>query len=181
MRLHHVQLAIPAGGGTQATHCSWVEVDLHTGLVRVLRHLVGEDCGAMGNPTNGEGQIAGGTGQGVGGALLEELDFWPVISGDHNDDPAWSLWTEDLRQRAHINQFKKPLRAVDDGGDPAGFVIVKSMLLTGFDAPVAQVLYLDRSLREAELLQAIARVNRTFTGKDYGLVVDYPGIARRVG
>ena len=108
---------------------------------------------------------------------LEELDFWPVISGDHNDDPAWTLWTEDLRQRVHINQFKKPLRAVQDGGDPAGFVIVKSMLLTGFDAPVAQVLYLDRLIREAELLQAIARVNRTADGKDYGLIVDYYGVA----
>jgi type I restriction enzyme R subunit len=109
--------------------------------------------------------------------LLQELDFVPVISGDHNDDPAWSLWTDDIRQRVHINQFKMPLRAVDDGGDPTAFVIVKSMLLTGFDAPVAQVLYLDRLIREAELLQAIARVNRTADGKDYGLVVDYYGVA----
>lgn len=99
--------------------------------------------------------------------LLQELDFVPVISGDHNDDPAWSLWTDDIRQRVHINQFKMPLRTVDDGGDPTGFVIVKSMLLTGFDAPVAQVLYLDRLIREAELLQAIARGNRTADGKDY--------------
>ncbi len=109
--------------------------------------------------------------------LLQELDFMPVISGDHNDDPAWSLWTDDIRQRVHINQFKMPLRTADDGGDPTGFVIVKSMLLTGFDAPVAQVLYLDRLIREAELLQAIARVNRTADGKDYGLVVDYYGVA----
>lgn len=109
--------------------------------------------------------------------LLQELDFVPVISGDHNDDPAWSLWTDDIRQRVHFNQFKMPLRPVDDGGDPTGFLIVKSMLLTGFDAPVAQVLYLDRLIREAELLQAIARVNRTADGKDYGLVVDYYGVA----
>ena len=110
-------------------------------------------------------------------SLLEELEFMPVISGDHNDDPAWAVWTEDARQRVHINQFKMPLRVVADGGDPTGFVIVKSMLLTGFDAPVAQVLYLDRLIQEAELLQAIARVNRTGDGKDYGLVVDYYGVA----
>lgn len=70
-----------------------------------------------------------------------------------------------------------PLGTVADGGDPTAFVIVQSMLLTGFDAPVAQVLYLDRLIQEAELLQAIARVNRTAGGKDYGLVVDYYGVA----
>jgi len=43
---------------------------------------------------------------------------------------------------------------------PGSILIVKSMLLTGFDAPVEQVLYLDRSMKEAELLQAVARVNR---------------------
>lgn len=109
--------------------------------------------------------------------LLRELNFMPVISGDHNDDPTWSVWTDEIRQRVHVNQFTMPPRSVDDGGDPTGFLIVKSMLLTGFDAPVAQVLYLDRLIREAELLQAIARVNRTAEGKDYGLVVDYYGVA----
>jgi type I restriction enzyme R subunit len=48
--------------------------------------------------------------------------------------------------------------------------------LVGFDAPLEQVLYVDRSLREHDLLQAIARTNRTATGKDYGLIVDYYGI-----
>lgn len=109
--------------------------------------------------------------------LIAELDFMPVISGDHNDDPTWGVWTDTIRHRVHINQFKMPLRAVEDDGDPTAFVIVKSMLLTGFDVPVAQVLYLDRLIQEAELLQAIARVNRTAEGKDYGLVVDYYGVA----
>jgi type I restriction enzyme R subunit len=54
------------------------------------------------------------------------------------------------------------------------------MLLTGFDAPVEQVLYLDAPLREHTLLQAIARVNRTADGKTYGLVVDYWGDNRRI-
>jgi type I restriction enzyme, R subunit len=55
--------------------------------------------------------------------------------------------------------------------------VVCDMLLTGFDAPVEQVMYLDAPLREHTLLQAIARVNRTADGKDYGLVVDYWGVA----
>jgi type I site-specific restriction-modification system R (restriction) subunit len=50
------------------------------------------------------------------------------------------------------------------------------MLLTGFDAPLEQVRYLDRSMRGQELLQAIVRVNRTHTGKTCGLVVDYIGV-----
>jgi type I restriction enzyme, R subunit len=52
------------------------------------------------------------------------------------------------------------------------------MLLTGFDAPVEQVMYLDSPLKEHTLLQAIARVNRTRRGqKTYGLVVDYWGVS----
>jgi type I restriction enzyme, R subunit len=59
---------------------------------------------------------------------------------------------------------------------PVAFLIVKSMLLTGFDAPIEQVLYLDRPIQDAELLQAIARVNRPRTGKEEGRVVDYYGV-----
>lgn len=50
------------------------------------------------------------------------------------------------------------------------------MLLTGFDAPQAQVIYFDRLIQEAKLLQAVARVNRTAPKKSYGLVVDYYGV-----
>ncbi|WP_433431962.1 type I restriction endonuclease subunit R [Nonomuraea sp. CA-141351] len=63
------------------------------------------------------------------------------------------------------------------GGAPVAFVIVVAMLLTGFDAPVEQALYLDRPIREAELLQAIARTNRTARLKTYGLVVDYVALS----
>ncbi|WP_328487307.1 type I restriction endonuclease subunit R [Streptomyces zaomyceticus] len=59
---------------------------------------------------------------------------------------------------------------------PVAFLIVKSMLLTGFDAPREQALYLDRPIRDAELLQAVARVNRPMEGKDIGYVVDYYGV-----
>ncbi|WP_030562259.1 type I restriction endonuclease subunit R [Streptomyces aureocirculatus] len=59
---------------------------------------------------------------------------------------------------------------------PIAFLIVKSMLLTGFDAPIEQALYLDRPIQDAELLQAIARVNRPRRGKREGRVVDYYGV-----
>lgn len=54
------------------------------------------------------------------------------------------------------------------------------MLLTGFDAPIEGLMYLDRPIREAELLQAIARVNRTGFGKRCGIVVDYYGVAQHL-
>jgi len=116
--------------------------------------------------------------------LIAALDFVPVISGEHNDDADWAQWTDKNRQEAVIAQFKKPL-PVDGDADPehtstVAFLIVKSMLLTGFDAPAEQVMYLDRHIKEAELLQAIARVNRTAHGKNAGYVVDYYGVAENL-
>ncbi|MAT05934.1 MAG: restriction endonuclease subunit R [Acidimicrobiaceae bacterium] len=109
--------------------------------------------------------------------LLRDLEFAPVISADHNDPPEYHVWSDKLRQKVRTNLFKRPLGPVTEKTDPLAILIVKSMLLTGFDAPHAQVLYLDRLIQEAELLQAIARVNRTAPKKSYGLVVDYYGVA----
>jgi carbon-monoxide dehydrogenase large subunit len=58
-----------------ATHVSVCEVDVQTGTVQLLRHIVSEDCGPMINPNVVEGQIAGGTVQGIGGVLLEHLAY----------------------------------------------------------------------------------------------------------
>lgn len=112
--------------------------------------------------------------------LIDALDFAPVISGDHNDPPSYQVWTDKIHQEVRIKLFKKPLGPVADKTDPFALIIVKSMLLTGFDAPYAQVLYLDRLIQEAELLQAIARVNRTAPRKSYGLVVDYYGVSSQL-
>ena len=54
------------------------------------------------------------------------------------------------------------------------------MLLTGFDAPIEQVMYIDKRLREHNLLQAIARVNRVTQGKQRGFIVDYIGLANHL-
>ncbi|MFW5452917.1 type I restriction endonuclease subunit R [Thioalkalivibrio sulfidiphilus] len=113
--------------------------------------------------------------------LLERLEFAVVISASNNDDPSWARWSDHAAVEQHIKRFKQPLRHKDpDKADPLAFLIVKSMLLTGFDAPIEGVMYLDRPIREAELLQAVARVNRTGHGKQHGIVVDYYGVANHL-
>ncbi|MBX6382498.1 MAG: type I restriction endonuclease subunit R [Microbispora sp.] len=108
--------------------------------------------------------------------LLKQIDFVPIISaGDSENEQRFAEWTDPEKQAQRIAGFTKPYAE-----SPIGFVIVKSMLLTGFDAPIEQVMYLDRGLKEAELLQAIARVNRTSDGKDVGYVVDYHGVAENL-
>ena len=66
-------------------------------------------------------------------------------------------------------------RFKSEDGD-VNLLIVKDKLLTGFDAPIAGVLYIDKSIQQHSLLQAIARVNRVYKGKDFGLIVDYFGV-----
>lgn len=112
---------------------------------------------------------------------LARIEFAPIISGSNNDDPAWKSWTDSGAHEQLIKRFKKPLfHAKPEKTDPLAFLVVKSMLLTGFDAPIEGVMYLDRPIREAELLQAIARVNRTGFGKRCGIVVDYYGVAQHL-
>ena len=106
------------------------------------------------------------------------LNAYPIITTSPNDGPEFGV-ARDLNQEQITSAF------VDPEGEPEILVVV-DMLLTGFDAPVEQVLYLDRGLREHGLLQAIARVNRRFshkadsvdTEKPHGLVVDYHGVSR---
>lgn len=72
---------------------------------------------------------------------------------------------------------EKLLDRFRDPADPLKFVIVTSKLLTGFDAPILQVMYLDKPMKDHNLLQAICRTNRTYgQEKTHGLIVDYIGI-----
>jgi type I restriction enzyme R subunit len=109
--------------------------------------------------------------------MLKQIECATIISGSNNDDPAWKEWTDSTKVDARIARFKKPVGEPREKTDPLAFLVVKSMLLTGFDAPTEGVMYLDRPIREAELLQAIARVNRTGHGKKAGIIVDYYGVA----
>ena len=112
---------------------------------------------------------------------LRSLEFAAVISGTKEDPADWDRWSDPVTTRTHIERFKKDLIHDDPSkADGLAFLCVRTMLLTGFDAPVEQVLYIDRPIREHELLQAIARVNRTAPGKEAGYVVDYVGIAENL-
>ena len=109
---------------------------------------------------------------------LRNLEFAAIISGDHNDPPFYREHTDKVKHEILVGKdgrFKNPLAQ-----DKLAIIIVKSMLLVGFDAPVEQVMYLDRFMHGHELLQAIARVNRRYTGKTRGLVVDYFGVGDRL-
>jgi type I restriction enzyme R subunit len=77
------------------------------------------------------------------------------------------------------NNFKKDI----DYGKPEsgiGIICVCDRLITGYDAPIEQVMYLDKGLREHDLFQAITRVNRTKKGKKFGLIVDYFGVTKHL-
>ncbi|MGK7884386.1 MAG: type I restriction endonuclease subunit R [Crocosphaera sp.] len=113
---------------------------------------------------------------------LKQLKTDVIISGGHNDLPHLKAYSNDRQHETTIKSFKLPFDAEDEGikGD-MGIVIVNNMLLTGFDAPVEQVMYLDKVIRSHNLLQAIARVNRVAgVEKDKGFVVDYVGIGHHL-
>ena len=74
------------------------------------------------------------------------------------------------------DEEEKLLDCFRDPNDPLKFLIVTSKLLTGFDAPILQVMYLDKPMKDHNLLQAICRTNRVYPGKTHGLIVDYLGI-----
>lgn len=92
--------------------------------------------------------------------LGEVQAFWKSMMAKYGSDEKY--------QTSIINAFKY--------SDDPEILIVVDKLLTGFDVPRNSVLYLDKRLREHNILQAIARVNRLFEGKDYGLIIDYRGI-----
>ncbi len=95
-----------------------------------------------------------------------------IISGSKEDtERLVRQHTDDQQRRKYVKRFLKQ-------EDPLSILVVCDMLLTGFDAPVEQVMYLDSSLREHNLLQAIARTNRPKgEHKRYGLIVDYWGVS----
>src|SRR5436190_7100740 len=74
------------------------------------------------------------------------------------------------------DEEEKILDRFRDPKDPLKFLIVTSKLLTGFDAPILQVMYLDKPMKEHTLLQAICRTNRPYPNKTHGLIVDYLGV-----
>lgn len=78
--------------------------------------------------------------------------------------------------RRDRDEEKKILDTFRERSSPLKFLIVTSKLLTGFDAPILQVMYLDKPMRDHGLIQAVCRTNRTYEEKTHGLVVDYVGV-----
>ena len=112
---------------------------------------------------------------------LRMLEVAAVFSGNHNDPEPWWDWTDKEMQEICIQRVRRRFALEkSEKTDPLSILVVMNMLLTGFDAPIEQVLYLDRKIVAHDLLQAIARVNRTNGAKKCGYVVDYVGVARHL-
>lgn len=96
---------------------------------------------------------------------------------DHDvDNIVQRFWKKMMDKYGSPEEYEDAIKDEFVHGDELDLLIVVDKLLTGFDAPRATVLYIDKPLKEHTLLQAIARVNRLYEGKDYGLIVDYRGL-----
>lgn len=88
-------------------------------------------------------------------------------------------WEKMMKQYGDADTYEEAMKNKFCDGE-IDILIVCSKLLTGFDAPICQVLYIDKELKEHGLLQAIARTNRLHDGKEYGLIVDYRGLIQKL-
>ena len=98
---------------------------------------------------------------------------------ESNDDLVISYWNKMMAQYGNADDYEEAIKNKFIDGE-IDILIVCSKLLTGFDAPRTQVLYIDKELKDHSLLQAIARTNRLFEGKDFGLIVDYRGLINKL-
>ena len=103
---------------------------------------------------------------------FEEVDEEP-------DDMVVAYWRKMMDRYGDADRYEEAIKNKFCDGE-IDILIVCSKLLTGFDAPLCQVLYIDKELKEHGLLQAIARTNRLAEGKDYGLIVDYRGLIKKL-
>ena len=95
------------------------------------------------------------------------------------DNMVIEYWEKMMKQYGDADTYAEAMKNKFCDGE-IDILIVCSKLLTGFDAPVCQVLYIDKELKEHGLLQAIARTNRLHDGKEYGLIVDYRGLIQKL-
>lgn len=114
---------------------------------------------------------------------LEKLKVACIISATANEEPHLKQYGDEAKNEKIIDGFKAPFGGVGkEGGDGNyGIIVVTAMLLTGFDAPIEQVMYLDKIIKNHNLLQTIARVNRTCgPDKKCGYLVDYVGVTNHL-
>ncbi|MCO6475214.1 MAG: type I restriction endonuclease subunit R [Phaeodactylibacter sp.] len=117
------------------------------------------------------------------GGVTTEVIISPPDSREGTDDPnvttqdeVQQFWSDMMKQWGGAANYQKQIIEQFKTSEHPEIIIVVDKLLTGFDAPLNTVLYMARQLREHNLLQAIARVNRVAKGKEYGYIIDYHGI-----
>ncbi|NOQ14803.1 MAG: HsdR family type I site-specific deoxyribonuclease [Methyloprofundus sp.] len=118
--------------------------------------------------------------------LIKKIEFLKaavIISSSGTNEAAFVIQARKQAKAWNaVENFCKPFDLEESDKEYTGiaFLIVCDMLLTGFDAPVEQVMYIDKKIREHTLLQAIARTNRVAKGKTRGYIVDYIGLANHL-
>ncbi len=167
---HYVANILPSGFKAQVV-CSSKQAAVHyqTYIRSTLQELIDEELQKDVSERDEE--------------LLKQLQFITsavVVSSEGTNEKA--VLVQARKEAKEINAIKSFKKAFDydDAKTGVAFLVVCDMLLTGFDAPIEQVMYLDKKLREHNLLQAIARVNRTYPGKTRGYIVDYIGLANHL-
>ena len=167
---HYVQKVLPSGYKGQVV-CSSKQAALHyqTYIRKALKQWV---KGELAKPSAQQDlQLI---------KQVEFIDAMVVISSDGtNEKAAFVAARNESREKDAVENFKKKFDT-EKPETGIAFLIVCDMLLTGFDAPIEQVMYIDKKLKEHNLLQAIARVNRTYPGKTVGYVVDYIGLTENL-
>lgn len=167
---HYVANILPSGFKAQVV-CSSKQAAIHyqTYIRQALNKMISEGLSKESSERDEE--------------LLNKLQFLKsavVISSDGTNEKA--VFIAARKEAKELDAIKSFKRAFDFEEPQTGvaFLIVCDMLLTGFDAPIEQVMYLDKRLKEHNLLQAIARVNRIYSGKTRGYIVDYIGLANHL-
>lgn len=111
--------------------------------------------------------------------VISSPDMREGTDDESTQDIVIAYWDKMMKQYGNSDNYEETIKNKFIAGE-IDILIVCSKLLTGFDAPICQVLYIDKELKEHSLLQAIARTNRLYEGKDFGLIVDYRGLIQKL-
>lgn len=109
----------------------------------------------------------------------DQREGYDVVD-EESKDKVHRFWKKMMNRYGTSEKYEDAIKDEFVNGDELDLLIVVDKLLTGFDAPRATVLYVDKPMKEHTPLQAIARVNRLHEGKDYGLIVDYRGLLEKL-